>query len=198
MCGCHGLLRCALEELADLRAIILNDNPHVQQIITLVLKSLGVRDQTCVETREAALAACAGEEPDVVILDAVLDGAEAFDFIRRLRDKERSFNAYVPIIVATGHTQLKIVRGAINAGAHEFVSFPISPSSLAKRLYSAVFMGRPFVTAEDYFGPDRRRYVDPKYAGPERRAGADAEAAQAKLAARAAAEAKFADKVGGA
>ncbi len=34
---------------------------------------------------------------------------------------------------------------------------------------------RAFVRAENYFGPDRRRNVNPNYAGPERRKGGKAE-----------------------
>jgi len=183
----------AVDEFADLRVVVLHDDPNILQIMKVVMRSLGVRDLACVESRDAAMEACAEDEPDVIIVDAVLDGKSAFDFVRGLRDRETSFNAYIPVIVASGHTQLSIVRGAINAGAHEFVSFPLSPENLAKRLYSAVFMGRPFITLDDYFGPDRRRFVDPHYRGDERRA--DAEQSRAQLEARAAAESKAAKQL---
>jgi two-component system chemotaxis response regulator CheY len=34
---------------------------------------------------------------------------------------------------------------------------------------------RPFIKTKTYFGPDRRRNVNPNYAGPERRKGGKAE-----------------------
>jgi len=182
-----------LDEFADLRIVVLHDDPNILQIMKVVMKSLGVRDLVCVGTCKAAMEACAEDAPDVIIVDAVLEGESSFDFVRALRDREKSFNAYVPVIVASGHTQLSIVRDAINAGAHEFVSFPLSPENLAKRLYSAVFMGRPFITVGDYFGPDRRRFVDPLYQGDERRS--DADQVHIQLAARAAAEAKAAERL---
>ena len=34
---------------------------------------------------------------------------------------------------------------------------------------------RPFIKTKTYFGPDRRRNVNPNYAGPERRKGGKAD-----------------------
>jgi len=184
-------------EFSDLHVMAVHDNYNVLRIMNQVLTALGVGDVACVATLDAALSTGARTHPDVVIVDVKLAGGAAFDTVRALRDSNLSFNPYVPIVVASGHTELSKVRGAINAGAHEFVSFPISPVGLAKRLYSAVFMGRPFITTDKFFGPDRRRYIDLRRSGPERRAGLDAIQAQAQLAERARVEEKFGDQVGG-
>ena len=34
---------------------------------------------------------------------------------------------------------------------------------------------RPFIKTKSYFGPDRRRNINPNYTGPERRKGGKAE-----------------------
>jgi len=184
-------------EFADLHVMAVHDNRHVLHIMKVVLTALGVGDVRSVTTLNDALAIGGRAQPDVIITDIVLERGEFFDAVRALRNPQMSFNPYVPIVVASGHTQLSKVRGAINAGAHEFVSFPLSPRSIAKRLYSAVFMGRPFVTTPTFFGPDRRRYIDLKRSGPERRVGLDTMAAQARFAARARVEDQFGDQVSG-
>jgi hypothetical protein len=45
-----------------------------------------------------------------------------------------------------------------------------------KRVVGARANPRPFIQFKTYFGPDRRRNVNPNYVGPERRKGGKAEA----------------------
>jgi hypothetical protein len=48
---------------------------------------------------------------------------------------------------------------------------PISAKALYQRILNIVARPRPFVRTKTYFGPDRRRNVNPNYVGPERRKG---------------------------
>ncbi len=49
---------------------------------------------------------------------------------------------------------------------------PISAKSLYERILNVVANPRPFVKTKTYFGPDRRRGVNPNYGGLERRKAA--------------------------
>jgi len=186
-----------MNRFADLRVMALHDNRHVLQVIEMSLKGMGVTDVVCKETYDDAASSCQYAEPDVIILDVALNGGAPFDSVRAFRDQETSFNPYVPIVVVSKYAQINCIRAAINAGAHEFAPLPLVPANLAKRIYSAVFMGRPFITTDKFFGPDRRRIVDAKRKGPERRAGMNPAEEQARLEARAVVEHKFGDQLDG-
>jgi hypothetical protein len=64
---------------------------------------------------------------------------------------------------------------ARDAGVTEFLCKPISAKALYERILNVVANPRPFIKSKTYFGPDRRRGVNPNYVGPERRKGGKAE-----------------------
>ena len=68
----------------------------------------------------------------------------------------------------TGYTDRLRVFHARDAGVTEFMAKPISPKSLYARISAVIDRPRPFVRAEDYFGPDRRRRVI-EFQGADRR-----------------------------
>jgi two-component system chemotaxis response regulator CheY len=77
----------------------------------------------------------------------------------------------VPIIMLTGHSEKQRVVSARDAGVTEFLVKPISAKSLYDRIVNVVVNPRPFIKTNAYFGPDRRRNVNPNYVGTERRKG---------------------------
>jgi two-component system chemotaxis response regulator CheY len=99
----------------------------------------------------------------------IFDGLELAQMIRQ---PGANANPYVPIIMLTGHSDRKRVVIARDAGITEFLAKPISARSLYGRIVNVVVKPRPFVKTKTYFGPDRRRNVNPNYGGLERRKSA--------------------------
>jgi two-component system, chemotaxis family, chemotaxis protein CheY len=79
----------------------------------------------------------------------------------------------VPIIMLSGHSEKNRVMQARDAGVTEFLAKPIAAKALYERILSVVLNPRPFIRTATFFGPDRRRNVNPNYFGPERRKGKD-------------------------
>jgi DNA-binding response OmpR family regulator len=88
-----------------------------------------------------------------------------------IRQPGGNANPYVPIIMVTGHSERKRVTTARDAGVTEFITKPISATSLYRRILNVIANPRPFIKTDTYFGPDRRRFTNPNYIGPERRKG---------------------------
>jgi DNA-binding response OmpR family regulator len=84
-------------------------------------------------------------------------------------------NPYVPIIMLTGHSEKKRVMIARDAGVTEFLAKPIAAKALYERILNVIAHPRPYIKSKTYFGPDRRRNVNPNYVGSERRKGGKAE-----------------------
>src|SRR6185436_8595600 len=76
-----------------------------------------------------------------------------------------AFTHYVPIIMLTGHSEKKRVTAARDAGITEFLAKPISAKGLYERIVNVVASPRPFIKTKTYFGPDRRRMINPNYVG---------------------------------
>ena len=62
---------------------------------------------------------------------------------------------------------------ARDAGVTEFIVKPITAKAVLDRLNAVIMKPRPFIKADGYIGPCRRRRDTPDYAGPYRR-GSDA------------------------
>ena len=64
---------------------------------------------------------------------------------------------------------MPIVYEARDAGVSEFLVKPLTMQSIKQRVDATIKNPKKFVRSPTYFGPDRRRRIDPKYKGPERR-----------------------------
>jgi response regulator RpfG family c-di-GMP phosphodiesterase len=87
-----------------------------------------------------------------------------------VRNAPDSPNPFIPIIMVSGYSSKECVNAARDAGVTEFLAKPVSSKAILSRLVAVIESPRPFVRTKTYFGPCRRRRIDPFYKGPERRA----------------------------
>jgi CheY-like chemotaxis protein len=157
-------------DLRALRILVVDDNRHSVEIVRSVLQSVGGQDIRQASTAHAAFDMMKKELIDLVILDQNLGkGDEGVQLVRRIRNDPQSPSPYVAILMLTGYTEHRRVTAARDAGVTDFLSKPFTVAGLLKRIEAMIFQVRPFVRAEHYFGPDRRRRQDPDYRGTERR-----------------------------
>lgn len=156
--------------MEGLRVLILEDNHHMSMIMRTLLHGVGIRD--IVEARDAATAFQMLRQfpPDIAFVDYQLGDLDGLEFARLVRTGQDSTTPYLPIILVTAHAERSRVKEAIDAGVNEFIVKPVSTQALISRLKAVIERPRPFVRTTNYFGPDRRRRVDPSYIGPWRRA----------------------------
>lgn len=85
---------------------------------------------------EAALARCAGAQPDLVLLDALMPGLDGFEVARRL--KADGATAHIPIVFMTGLAETEHVLAAFAAGGVDYVTKPIRPREVVARVAAHV------------------------------------------------------------
>jgi len=107
--------------------LIVDDQPDLRLLIRLTFSSTGYRVQEAADG-EAALAACAEEVPDVVLLDVTLPGIDGYEVCRRLKADARTRGVFV-VLMTAGHQETERVR-ASEAGADRYVAKPFSPAQL--------------------------------------------------------------------
>ena len=158
-----------------LRFLVCDDNPHMRRILRTLLHSFGAREVYEAEDGATALEMYTHYVPDIVITDWAMPIFDGLELTQMIRQPGANANPYVPIIMLTGHSEKKRVISARDAGVTEFLAKPISAKSLYQRILNVVVNPRPFIKTKNYFGPDRRRNVNPNYIGPERRKGGKAD-----------------------
>jgi CheY-like chemotaxis protein len=151
-----------------LKVLVVDDNQHMRKLVTAILQAFGVTNILEATNGARALQAMSGN-PDVVILDWMMDEVNGIEFTKLVRTSPTSCNPYVPIIMLTGHTSAECVQRARDAGVNEFLAKPVSVKAMLARLTAVIEFPRPFVRTSVYFGPCRRRRNVDEYSGPERR-----------------------------
>jgi FixJ family two-component response regulator len=78
-------------------------------------------------------------------------------FLDRVRKSPDSRNPYVPVIVVTAYSEYAYVIQARDRGMTDFLAKPLTAKMIYERIRSVIDNARPFVQADSFFGPDRRR-----------------------------------------
>ena len=150
------------------RVLVVDDNVHMRKLVTTILQAFGVLQISEAENGDRAWTVLRETNPDVIVLDWVMEGMSGLDLIQMIRTNPQAPNPFVPVIMLTGHTSLEHVRQARDAGVNEFIAKPVSVKTMMSRLVSVIEQPRPYVRTGVYFGPCRRRRME-DFRGPERR-----------------------------
>ena len=157
--------------LSQFSALIVDGDTHAIEILSGMLRSFGLHEQTAVSTGADAMTRLSGEGSfDLVLCESDLSDMPGTDFVRQFRRQPESVKRFAPVIVLTGHTPLSNISALRDCGAHCVVKKPISPAILFDRIVWAAESGRNFVETEAYVGPDRRFRNVPPVDGVWRRA----------------------------
>lgn len=155
-----------------LKVLVVDDNAHMRKLVTTILQAFGVVQIYEAENGQRAWAVLRESNPDVLVLDWVMEGMSGIELVQMIRTNPQTPNPFVPVIMLTGHTSIDHVRQARDGGVNEFIAKPVSVKTMMSRLVAVIEHPRPYVRTNNYFGPCRRRRGDLEYRGPERRAEA--------------------------
>ena len=158
-----------MSALQALQVLLVDDNQHMRAIVAALLRAAGVTQIVEAQDGASALQALKDRPCDLAIVDFNMFPLDGVEFTRLVRNAPDSANPYLPIIMMTGHAERSRVYEARDAGVTEFVVKPITARALLSRIQAVIFKPRAFVKTDGYFGPCRRRMVDPRFTGPYRR-----------------------------
>ncbi len=115
--------------------VLLVEDNHINQIVALeFLALMGVLPRLARNGQEA-LAACAGDAPDLVLMDIQMPGMDGLECARRLRAEQREGRLpHFPILALTAHALDADVAASIEAGMDEHLTKPLDFIALRTRL----------------------------------------------------------------
>ncbi len=148
--------------LKNVTALLVDSDQFTRNLVANMLRGFGMDQPTVCSTGEQAKHHLTNHYADICIFEAAQPDMPCADLIRWIRRQEKSPFRFVPIIVMSGYTQLRLISTVRDAGANIVVKKPVSPQSIYDRILWVARNQRPFVEAGDYIGPDRRfKNVDP-------------------------------------
>src|SRR5882757_9432187 len=136
-----------------LKILVVDDNVHMRKLVTTILQAFGVIQIFEADSGDRAWAVLRESNPDVVVLDWVMEGMSGLELMRMIRTNPVAPNPFVPVIMLSGHTSMDHVRQARDAGVNEFIAKPVSIKTMMSRLVAVIEHPRPFVRTGVYFGP---------------------------------------------
>lgn len=113
------------------KILVIDDDMQMLELLGQLLEREGYNIQ-CAESAEDALMAVDRHTPDLIVIDAVLPGADGLALCRQLRRNPKTKNQ--PILVITGHDSPFDVTDALNAGADDYILKPFALRELTARL----------------------------------------------------------------
>jgi DNA-binding response OmpR family regulator len=136
---------------ARFRALVVDDEPPLVQVISGYLAREGFQVDTAADG-ESALIKAQEHRPDVIVLDLMLPGIDGVEVCRRIR----SFSdAYVIMLTAKSDEVDKLV--GLSVGADDYLTKPFSPRELVARVRAMLRRPR---TADHPDGEEVRRFGD--------------------------------------
>ena len=127
------------------RVLVVEDEPHIQELIAVNLEHSGYRVVRA-SSAEQADAAIRAELPDVVVLDWMLPGESGLSFARRLRSAERTRE--LPILMLTARAMEQDKLSGLEAGADDYLTKPFSPKELAARIKAVLRRRAPQLSGD--------------------------------------------------
>jgi len=112
--------------------LVVDDEPMVREVLTQYLMHDGYRVVESADG-EAALAAVADEQPDLMLLDLMLPKYSGLDVLRHIRITSRT-----PVILLTARGDEDDRVTGLELGADDYIVKPFSPREVAARVRSVL------------------------------------------------------------
>lgn len=114
------------------KILVIDDNADMLQMLRLILQERGKHEVTLSADGADGLSRALTSPPDLAIVDVMMPGITGYDVVRRLREQPRT--AGVPILILTARGQLIDRQTALQAGASDHMSKPVTPQALLDKV----------------------------------------------------------------
>lgn len=150
------------------RVVVFDPQPAAGKLVGELLKDMGARHITCATQTARGLELIAHVEPQLICTEVVGAEFNGVELIARLR-RSTLASRRAPVIVVSGEATVEGIKAARDSGAHEFLRKPFTAKDLFRRVENVALNPRPWIEAQAYVGPDRRRFNSGEFAGDRKR-----------------------------
>lgn len=158
-------------DFSSFTLLLFVESEFARQLLTDMCRSLHF--QAVISKRDYGNAWEAFKANPVDIVFGDITSERGLQFLKAVRNIEKSPNALVPFIATSIRSSVGCVASARDAGATEFLKLPLSAITLLERIIYVIEQPRVFVRVEGFLGPDRRRKQRPFEGLDRRKASSD-------------------------
>jgi PAS domain S-box-containing protein len=116
-------------QVAGLRVLVVDDDKDTCDMIRAALDQCGAVVETA-SSAESALELFRASQPDVLISDIGMPEVDGYEFIRRIREFERSRDTKVPAVALTAFARIEDRVKSLASGYQMHVAKPVEPAEL--------------------------------------------------------------------
>jgi DNA-binding response OmpR family regulator len=150
------------------RVLIVDSNPAASRLLADLMRAAGAREVMFEADERHALDLADSTNPTIIFVERSGPKLDGESFTKRLRRSDFACRR-APVIMVTADATANTIKGARDAGVHEFLRKPFTAGDLMKRLEAVSLKPRDWIEAVQYVGPDRRRFNSAEYAGQKKR-----------------------------
>lgn len=114
--------RPSLEQFAEARVLLIDDEPANLALLTQLLSRGGLRNLHSLSDSRLALDAIASLDPDLILLDLHMPAIDGYAILADLR--RRANGSYLPVLVLSADTTRQAITRALALGAKDFLTKP--------------------------------------------------------------------------
>jgi DNA-binding response OmpR family regulator len=122
-----------------MKVLIIDDEPHIRQMMRLTLESSGYSVEEADSGEEGLRMFGAGSTHDVVILDQKMPGIDGLATLRQLKDRLPE----ACVLMVTAFASVELAVDAMKLGASDFLRKPMTPETLRAAVAAAAGNRRP-------------------------------------------------------
>ncbi len=123
---------------AELKVLVIEDEPYIRQIIRGLLRTLGVKRIDEAGDGKAGYGEVIRTRPDVVLCDINMSPVNGLAFLRTLRKSSVASVARTPVIFLTAEKGEEAVIQAVELKVNGYLTKPVSPNDLKNRLIAVL------------------------------------------------------------
>lgn len=125
--------------------LIIDDEPHLREVMRLTLETEGHAVETAADGPEGLERFGTGAGWDLVLLDQRMPGMDGLEVLRELRARDPQAR----VVMATAYGTIELAVDAMKAGALDFLRKPFTPDVLRGAVRAALQHPREAPPAED-------------------------------------------------
>lgn len=163
------------------RVLIVDPFPGSAKLQSDMMRRLGTLDVAIIDKSKRAYELAEHFNPQIVLTEYAGPDVDGALFTRMLR-RSPFHCRRAAVIVVTAEATEQSIKASRDSGAHEFLKKPFAALDLTKRIENVALKARPWVEAQHYVGPCRRRFNSGSYHGPRKRKSDEGSAAEATYA----------------
>lgn len=128
-----------------LRVLVVDDNANMRRLVVSILQSVQAGEVRQADSAAAGLALLEEWQPDLLLVDFVMDGENGAAFTRRVRE----IHGRLPVVIMTGYADVARFEEAKEAGANDFIPKPFAPKLLLQRIQRVLRDDRTILELEE-------------------------------------------------